>query len=87
MGRPVKLSAAPAPQPDLVNHPPHYQGNGVECIAAIESALGPEGFIAFLRGQVIKYLWRLEHKGNRLQDAQKAKWYQDKLVEVLTDRA
>ena len=38
---------------DPVNHPAHYTQGSVECIDAIESALGPDGFVAFLRGQVI----------------------------------
>lgn len=69
---------------DLVNRPPHYQSDtGIECIDAIRAALGREGFIAFLRGQVIKYSWRLGSKDVPFQDAGKAKWYQDRLVEEL----
>ena len=67
---------------DSVNNPAHYAG-AVECIDAIEAALGPDGFIAFLRGNVIKYTWRLGRKDAALQDAQKAAWYQAKLVERL----
>ncbi len=67
---------------DPVNHPSHYTQGAVECIDAIESALGREGFIAFLRGQVIKYNWRMNAKGNPEQDAQKASWYQKRLVET-----
>jgi hypothetical protein len=68
---------------DPVNRPAHYTQGKVECIDAIESALGPEGFIAFLRGQVIKYNWRLPHKGAAAQDAGKAKFYQDLLADRL----
>jgi hypothetical protein len=68
---------------DPVNNPAHYTQGSVECIDAIESALGPDGFISFLRGQVIKYTWRLGRKDAALQDAQKAAWYQAKLVERL----
>jgi len=60
---------------DPVNHPPHYNQGGVECIEAIKAALGQDGFIAYCKGQVIKYLWRADHKGNALQDAEKAEWY------------
>lgn len=70
---------------DPVNHPSHYTQGGIECIDAIESALGREGFIAFLRGQVIKYQWRLGRKDAALQDAEKANWYGQKLAEVLAD--
>ena len=36
-------------QSDMVNNPTHYTHGAIECIDAIEAALGPEGFIAFLR--------------------------------------
>lgn len=68
---------------DLVNHPAHYTQGRVECIDAIESALGRAGFISFLRGQVIKYAWRLEAKGSPAQDAAKLGWYQQRLAAAL----
>lgn len=74
-----------AEQDDPVNHPTHYTQGGIECIDAIEAALGREGFIAFLRGQVIKYQWRLGAKGPVAEDNAKAAWYCNKLAEVLSD--
>ena len=71
------------PQHDPVTAPSHYTQGSIECIDAIEAALGRDGFIAFLRGQVIKYSWRLGLKGPALEDAQKAFWYQDRLTVVL----
>lgn len=68
---------------DPVNHPSHYTQGSVECIDAIASALGKEGFIAFLRGQVLKYTWRLAHKGSAAEDAAKAAWYQQRLIKEL----
>lgn len=68
---------------DLVNSPMHYTQGKIECIDAIESALGREGFIAFLRGQVIKYQWRLGLKDCMKRDNEKAIWYANKLNEVL----
>lgn len=69
---------------DPINHPTHYTSNGpVECIDAIHSALGHDGFVAFLRGQVIKYNWRMGLKDAAAQDAGKAVWYADKLRKVL----
>lgn len=65
---------------DLVEHPPHYNQGSVECIDAIEAALGPEGFQAFCRGQVLKYAWRAEHKGHPEQDLQKAIWYANRAI-------
>ena len=51
-----------APQPDLVNAPPHYRQGGIECIDAIRAALTPEEFRGFCKGNVIKYTWRERHK-------------------------
>ena len=67
-------------QSDPVNNPAHYTAGNIECIDAIKEALGPEQFKGFLRGNVVKYLWRVEHKHNPLQDAQKASWYLDRLI-------
>lgn len=61
--------------PDMVNHPPHYTNGSIECIDAIEAALGSEGFIEYCRGQAIKYVWRAPHKGNMNEDLAKAVWY------------
>lgn len=71
------------PDHDPVNSPKHYTAGSIECIEAIESALGPEGFQAYCRGQVIKYAWRAEHKGNPGQDLQKAKWYANRCSETM----
>ena len=74
---------------DTVERPSHYTHaeNGIEAIDAIRAALGREGFIAFLRGQVIRYQWRIGHKENDAQDAGKARWYAAKLEEVLKERS
>ena len=65
---------------DMVNSPPHYNKNGIECIDAIESATG-EGFEYYLQGNVLKYLWRYRYK-NGVQDLEKANWYLSRLIEV-----
>ena len=67
---------------DPVNNPTHYQGvSGVECIDAIEAmGCGPE----FCRANAVKYLWRLGKKGQALEDAKKAQWYINRLVQELT---
>ena len=72
------------PEGDAVNHPSHYTQGSIECIDAIASALGHDAFIQFLRGQVIKYMWRLGHKGDALKDAEKGKWYASRLVAELS---
>jgi hypothetical protein len=65
---------------DMVNSPPHYNENSIECIEAIQAATG-DGFEYHLQGTAIKYLWRFRYKGKPLEDLKKARWYLDKLIE------
>lgn len=69
--------------PDMVNHPPHYGKGGIECIDAIRSMLSEEEYKGFLKGTVIKYLWRCSHKGKEEEDVEKANWYLQRLREVM----
>lgn len=68
---------------EQIDHPDHYNAGSIECIDAIEAALGREQFIGFLRGQVIKYQWRLGLKGDAATDAGKADWYSARLRGLL----
>lgn len=74
-----------SPLADPVNHPPHYATGGVECIDALRAALTPEEFCGFLKGNVIKYLWRERRKGRPQEDRRKAEWYLARLVELGTE--
>ena len=64
---------------DSVYHPVHYTQGGIECIEAIKASMTPESFLGFLKGNVLKYLWRYEKK-NGVEDLQKARWYLDRLI-------
>jgi hypothetical protein len=64
---------------DPIN-PDHYRHGQVECIEAIKAALGRDGFMAYCRGQMMKYIWRAEHKGSPAVDYRKAEWYANRLV-------
>ena len=69
---------------DMVEHPSHYTNGSVECIDAIESALTPIQFRGYLRGNVLKYVWRTGLKGGphkAVEDLEKARWYLDRLIE------
>jgi len=70
---------------DLVNHPAHYTAGAVEAIDVIEGAVqaGPTPMSGYLQGQVLKYLLRMWLKGSPLQDAQKAQWYLNRLINQL----
>jgi hypothetical protein len=62
---------------DPVN-PSHYKQGGIECIEAIKAATG-DGFIGYVWGNVLKYLWRWPKKGG-VDDLKKARWYLDRLI-------
>lgn len=65
----------------MVDNVAHYDGTA--CLEALRVALGRDGYISWLRGTIIKYQWRLGRKGNAAQDASKAAWYSQRLVEEL----
>lgn len=67
---------------DSVNHPSHYNQDGIECIEAIRASLGPDGFQAYCKGNCMKYLWRYEYK-NGLEDLKKAQVYLNWMVESM----
>ena len=69
---------------DPIN-PEHYRAGSQEAIITIEDAIvhAPSNRAAFLLGQTLKYLLRLWLKGNPLQDAKKARWYLERLIQAL----
>ena len=71
------------PEHDAVNHPDHYCKGGIECLDAIKAALGDK-YEGFLAGNVLKYVYRYPDK-NGVEDCKKARFYLDKLIEVLID--
>ena len=66
------------PQADPVNHPAHYKVGGIETIDFIEA----KGLTYHL-GNAVKYISRADHKGNRKQDLEKAKWYLERAIAQL----
>ncbi len=60
---------------EAVNSPAHYNKTELECIDAIRYALGDEGFIAYCKGNALKYTWRSGHKIDSVEDLKKAAWY------------
>ena len=72
----MRVSGVPYPVPgqsinvDPVNHPAHYKVGGIETIDFIEAKK-----LGYNLGNVVKYLTRADHKGNKLEDLRKAQWY------------
>lgn len=66
---------------DNVNHPAHYETNGVECFDAIVASQGTCAAEDFCVCNAMKYIWRHRNK-NGLEDIRKAIWYLNKYVEL-----
>ena len=71
---------------DEVNHPAHYTGGKAEAIDVIEDAIknADDPVEGMLQGQALKYLLRMWLKGSCIEDAKKAQWYLNRLVDKLT---
>jgi hypothetical protein len=63
---------------DTVNHPPHYKIGGIEVIDFIEAKN-----LSYHLGNVIKYIARADHKGNKKDDLLKAQWYLTRAINNL----
>lgn len=72
----------PPDQPDdPVRHPAHYTHGPIEVWDAIAAWK-----LDFFSGNVVKYIARAPHKGNELQDLNKARAYLDKLIALREQR-
>ena len=69
---------------DEITKPKHYTQGSVEYLDAIDSMIEESSQINFYRSQIVKYMWRLRDKGAPLQDAKKAQFYLDRLIEMLS---
>jgi hypothetical protein len=66
---------------DIVNNPPHYQGE-VEAIDSIKASMSYEAFKGYCQGNALKYVIRYNRK-NGVEDLQKAKWYINRLIKEI----
>lgn len=64
---------------DPVNHPPHYTTGQFEVINILEDKLSKEEFKGFLKGNILKYVFRADHKGGKT-DYEKARFYLNRLI-------
>lgn len=80
-GRPSKKLVMKHTKPDAVNHPPHYKTGGIETIDFIEAKS-----LNYNLGNVVKYITRADHKGNKLEDLKKAQWYLNREVGKLSKK-
>lgn len=64
-----------------VDKPSHYAQEGEpECIDYLEAALSPDEYNGFIKGNVLKYLWRMNKKNGEI-DRRKAIWYANRLID------
>jgi len=76
----IKANFPPFDEEDIqVNHPPHYNEGGVECINYIKQQLG-SNFPSYLEGSIIKYIHRYKYKNSNIEDLKKASWYLNSLI-------
>tara|TARA_X000001388_G_scaffold77190_1_gene76921 strand:+ start:1409 stop:1768 length:360 start_codon:yes stop_codon:yes gene_type:complete len=69
---------------EAVNHPPHYNKGNIETIDYIVDVLDTHGALMYCHGNVLKYTGsRLFSKGKTVEDARKAIWYLNKIVEIV----
>ena len=77
----------PPQEPEAVNHPAHYTMGKIEVIDAIE-----DWKLGFHEGNVVKYVARAKHKGEKagdpakeIEDLKKARWYLDRAISKLEE--
>jgi hypothetical protein len=62
---------------DMVNHPPHYTFGKYEVLDVLMDWFPNKPLL----WQVVKYVARAYHKGQTLEDLQKARFYLEKEIE------
>ena len=75
-----------APQESCpVENPDHYNTGSIEAIEAIKASMPSEQFFGYLKGNVMKYLWRYDYKEKPVEDLRKADWYLNRLIDALIE--
>ena len=75
-----------APQESCpVENPDHYNTGSIEAIEAIKASMPSEQFFGYLKGNVMKYLWRYDYKEKPIEDLRKADWYLNRLIDALIE--
>lgn len=71
-----------AAKKEQINHPKHYTQGNIECLDAIKESMTLDGFKGYLKGNIMKYLWRYEHKNGK-EDLDKAEFYLKRLQDSM----
>lgn len=77
----TEKAVAQSTNSDHVDHPAHYLAHpsGVECITIVQ-------WMGFNLGNVVKYVWRADLKGDAIEDLKKARRYLDYEIERLESK-
>jgi hypothetical protein len=80
------LKSTPFHKPDFSHlkdniNPNHYKSKSKETIERLQDNLTQGEFKGYLKGNILKYLDRYEHK-NGVEDLSKMQWYLNKLIEI-----
>jgi len=72
----------------LVNKPDvdHYQHGTIQSIDYMAASFTPPEFCGYLKGNILKYLARYQHKGAPIEDLNKAQTYLFWLIEFEGNR-
>ena len=68
-----------------VERPDHYNTGAIEAIEAIRASMPSEQYFGYLKGNVMKYLWRYDYKEKPIEDLRKADWYLNRLIDALIE--
>jgi len=75
---------------DNIN-PDHYKRGNIEAIEAIKESMTEEAYLGYLKGNILKYLWRWDSKYNVIPEqlvcVKKAGWYLTAMIEHLEAKA
>ena len=70
---------------DSIN-PEHYKSGGIETIEYIRAKMTKEEFYGYIKGNVMKYVSRVDKKSDKLldkiDDLKKAQWYIERMIQV-----
>ena len=74
---------------DQVHHPQHYTAGKFEVIDILEDLVqsAPDAVTGSLQWQCLKYLSRMWLKSDPLEDAEKCRWYLNRLINTLATEA
>lgn len=75
-------------EPNMIEHPPHYNAGKFETIDVIEDVVKnyKDSFVAYCIGNVLKYLSRSPFKGTFLQDLKKAQYYLNAAITYIEEK-